>query len=149
MWKISQVFGLRTSGNPLNCQISHYWYAWGQLRSVTPDDLWKVNMQCQRSHVVICSRKSRIMSPFQSLVASPVAKNTISLIKSVGGYTSYDVIARWSDLTRSKNAKATQMMPHKLCKISARSAQRFGGHFRKKLIGVFISIPPPRCTGES
>ena len=51
---------------------------------------------------------------------------------SVGGCSSYDVIARWPDLTRSNFLpKVAQRMLHKLCKISAWSAQRFGNHIRK------------------
>ena len=41
------------------------------------------------------------MSPFQKIAASYVAENTISLKKSVGGCSSYDVIAPSPDLTRS------------------------------------------------
>ena len=75
----SNVFGVRISRNDKTCQISHYWYLWGQPMSVTSDDLWKVNMQCQRSHVVMCWPKSCIISPFLLVAASCVAENTISL----------------------------------------------------------------------
>ena len=57
MRKISHVFGLRTSRNPQNRQISHYRYVWGQSRSMTLDDLRKVQMQSQRSDVVMCWSK--------------------------------------------------------------------------------------------
>ena len=41
MWKIDSIFGLRTSRNSPNRQISHSRYAMGQPRSVTSDDLRK------------------------------------------------------------------------------------------------------------
>ena len=79
MQKNSHVFGLWTSGNPKNRQINHYWYAWGQSGSVTSDNLLKAIMRCQRSHYVMCGPKSCIMSSFQSMAASTVDENTISL----------------------------------------------------------------------
>ena len=36
-------------------------------------------------------------------------------------------------------------MPHKMCKVSARSAQPFGGHSRKELMGVHHPPPPVRA----
>ena len=39
--------------------------------------------------------------------------------------------------------KGAQRMPHKLCKISARSDQQFGGHFRKKAHGGCHPLSPP------
>ena len=103
MWKNSHVFGVRTSRNPQNCQISHYWYAWGQPGPVTSDDLWKVNIQLkfQRLHVDKCWPKSCIISPFLLMAASYMTGQHDFLEKPVGDCTSYDVIGRWPDLTRS------------------------------------------------
>ena len=49
----------------------------------------------------------------------------------VGGCSSCDVIAPWPDLTRSFLPKVAQWVPHNMCKISARSSQRFCRHSRK------------------
>ena len=57
MQTISYEFGLKTSGNPQTRQITHFWYVWGQPRSVTSDDHRKVIMRCQGSHVVIALKK--------------------------------------------------------------------------------------------
>ena len=53
------------------------------------------------SHTVMCWPKSCIISPFQPMAVSSVAENTISL-KSRSEVVPYDVIALWTDLTRSK-----------------------------------------------
>ena len=108
-----------------------------------------VHWQCQRSHVVMCWPKSRIMSPFLLMAAGCLnGRKHDVLQKPVGACTSYDVIARWLDLTRFFLPKVAQMMPHKLCKISARSAQPFGGHFRKTHGGC-ITPPPLRVRVKS
>ena len=62
------------------------------------------------------------------------------LEKSVGGCT-YDVIARWPDLTQSKSfcQKLRKMVPHKLYKISARSA-RGSAAIPEKLMGVPLPL---------
>ena len=140
MWKISHAPIRPQDLKKLqNRQINHYKCVCGQPRSVTSDDLWKLKMQCQRSDVVICWPKSCIISPFLSMAASYVADGFLQ--KSVGGCTSCDVISLCPDLTRSLILpKAAERMPHKLCKISARSAQRFGGNSRKTHGGV---SPPP------
>ena len=65
------------------------------------------------------------------------------LEKSVGGCSYYHVIPPWPDQTRSKfSSEVMQMMPNKLWKISARSAQQFDGHFRKTHGRVALSPPP-------
>ena len=66
------------------------------------------------------------------------------LQKSVGGCIFYDVIDRYADLTRSIlfSPEVAQRMPHKRCKVSARSVQRFVGHSRKTH-GDGASPPPP------
>ena len=69
MWKVSNVFGLRTSRNPQNHKSCQYRQTWGQPRSVTLDDLWMVMMQCEMSDVVMCWPKSCKLSPFQSMAA--------------------------------------------------------------------------------
>ena len=67
------------------------------------------------------------------------------LEKSVGGCTVHDVIALWPDLTHSNFApKVAQGMPHNLGDISARSAQQFGGNFRRTPRGC---INPPSGEG--
>ena len=43
-------------------------------------------------------------------------------------------------------AKVAQKIPHKLCKISTRSAQHFGDHFK---ITPGVCITPPPCMGVS
>ena len=123
--------------------------AWGQPRSVTSGDLWKFNMQCQRSHVVTRWPKSCIISPFLLMTTICVAENTISSknrSESVPVMTSYDHISlTWPD--QLIFPKVAQRMTHKLCKISARSAHWFGNHFRKKIMGRGWHQPTP-CTGK-
>ena len=47
-------------------------------------------------------------------------------------FTSYDVIAPWPDMTRSIFLpEVAQGLPHRLCKISARSAERLGSYREK------------------
>ena len=145
MPKISNVFGLRTLGNPKNHQISHYWYVWGQPRSVASDDLWKVIMQCQRSHVVMCWPKSCIMSPSSQWQQVPWLKTWFPWkvgrrMFSLWRHSS----VTWPDPVNFFWQKVAQRMLHKPCRISARSAQRFGGHFRK-LRG--LHPPPPPLAG--
>ena len=126
-------------------QISHYCYAWGQPKSVTSDDLWKVNIQCQRSYVVMRWPKSCIMSPFQPMAASPVAENTVSWKVGRRPYLLWrHSSVTWPDLANFIFPNVAQMVPHKLCKISARSALRFSGHFRKAHGGCIT--PPHLCT---
>ena len=60
-------------------QNSHYRNVWGQSRSLTSDDLWKVNMRCQWSDLVISWPKSCVISPFLSMGESYVAHKMISL----------------------------------------------------------------------
>ena len=70
------------------------------------------------------------------------------LEKWVGSRTSYDVIALRPDLTRSTFLpQIAQRIPHKLHKISAQSAQRFGGYLKKNISGGEGASPPTR-TGE-
>ena len=143
----SHVFGLRTSRNPQNRQIGHYRYVWGQSRSMTSDDLWKVKMQCQRSYVVLCLPKSCIISSFLLMAASYVAENTISLKKSVRGCTSYDVIAPWPGLTRL--ISFCQKL-HRGCPISYAKFQRdppSGSEVIPEKLMDGGCINPP-CTGE-
>ena len=149
MWKISPVLRLRTSRNPENHQISHWRYVWGQPRSVTSDDLWKVKMQCQRSDVVICWPKICIISPFQSMAVSSVTENTITVGRRLFLLWHHSSVA-WPDPVTFFSPKVAQRMPHKLCKISAQSAQRLGSHFRKKTHGVASTSPPSptSSTGE-
>ena len=126
------TYSVSGSQETLKPQINHYSYlCMGSASSVTPDDLWKVNMQCQRSDVVICWPKPFIISPLQSMAASSVAEKSGFLERSVRGCSSYDVIAPWSDSVNFSPPKVAQRIRHKLCKISAISSQRFGGHFRK------------------
>ena len=130
--KNSQLFGLRTSRNPQKHQISHYRYAWGEPKSLTSVDLWKVKMQCQKSDVVICCPKSCVISPFLSTAASYVAENTISLKnRSEAAPLVTSLLCDLSWPGQILLPKVAQRMPHQLCKLSARSAQWFGGDFRE------------------
>ena len=148
MWKLSHVFGLRTSRKTQNCRISHYKYVWGQPRSLTSDALWKVRMQCQRLDVFISWPKSCVMSPFLSMTALYVAENMISLTnrpKAITLMTPYDAIDLWADLTRP------QKKSQKLCKRFPMSYANFqcdppGGSTaiseKKNSWGVASTLPP-------
>ena len=84
-------------------------------------------MQCQRSDVVMFWPKLCIMSPFQSMVASFVAENTFPGKVGRRQYLLWrHSSVTWPDPVNFFLPKAARRMPHKLCKISARSAQRFG-----------------------
>ena len=69
--------------------------------------------------------------------------------KSVGGCTSYDVIAPWHDMTWQNFflPKDAQRLPHKLCQIWRRCAPPFFGHLRKTLGGGSHRPPPNRGEG--
>ena len=143
MWKIATYSDSGSQETTKNHQIRHQRYAWGQRRSVTPDGLLKVKRQCQRSDVFMFWPKPCIMSPFQSMVASPVDENTISLknrSEAVPPMTLQLGNLDWPGHILSRDA---HRMLHKLCKISAWSAQQLGGHFRIKPYGGGLTPPPP------
>ena len=132
MWKMSHVFGLRSSRNPRKRQIGTIgvYCVWGHPRSLISDDL-QVNMQCQRSYVFMCWPKSCIISPFLLMLAGHVVENTIFLKTSRRLYLLWrHSLVTWFDPVFFL-LKVAQMMSHKLCKISARSTPQLGGHFRK------------------
>ena len=141
MRKISHIFDLRSSRNPQNRQVGHHRYVWDQPRSVTSDGLWKVKIQWQRSDVVMFWPKSCIISPFPLIAASCVAENTIFMKKSVGGCTTYDVIALWPDLTRSISPPKLR----KWCPISSAKFQRNPPSGLAVAMGGCITPPPARA----
>ena len=117
MRKISQVFGLRTSRNPQNRQISHYRYAWGQSRLVILDDLWKVKGQMWS-----CADLNHVNISITVNGSKLVAENTTSLKnRSEAVPTSYDVRASWADLTWSKKCQNLR----KGCPMSYAKFQRY------------------------
>ena len=66
--RYSKLAYVKNSPPPIPPKNSHYRHEWGQSRSVTSDDLPKVNIQCEASDVIIFSYKWRKMFPFQSIV---------------------------------------------------------------------------------
>ena len=80
------------------------------------------------------------------MAAGYVVENTTSVKKKTVGGCKYH-LWRHSSVTWPDpiNFKVAQRMPHMLCKISARSAQRFGGHFRKLTVGC---ISPSSLHGR-
>ena len=78
---------------------------------MTSNDLGKVKMQCHKPDMIMFWPKSRIMFPFQSVAASYVAENAISV--KIGRKLFDDVIAPWPVLNLSIfSPKVAQMMPH-------------------------------------
>ena len=147
MWKVSNVFGLRTSRNPQNHKSCQYRQTWGQPRSVTLDDLWMVMMQCQMSDVVMCWPKSCKLSPFQSMAAFTWLKTRFPRKIS----RRLLLLWRHSSVTWPDPIiflrKVEQRMPHQLCIFSAWSAKQRGGHLRETHKG-FKHTPTPPHTGE-
>ena len=79
----------------------------------------------------MCWPKSCTISPFLLTAASYVAENTVSLKIGRKLYLLWrHSYVTWPDQDFFLS-KVVQRMPHKLCKISARSAQRLGSHSRK------------------
>ena len=143
--KISDVFGLRTQETPKTAKLATK-YLWGQPRSLTSDDLWKVKMQCQRSDMVISWPKSCVTSPFLSMAASYVAENIISLknrSETVPLMTSY-----LCGLTWPGQKKLSQKL-RKRCPMSYANFQHDppsgSATISEKLLGSRIN---PSCTGE-
>ena len=93
----------------------------------------------------MCRPKSHIMSPFLLMAAGYMTENT-TLFKT--GQRLY-LLWRHSSVTWPDPVtfllKDAQMIPHNLCKISAWSAQPFGGHSRKTHGGLHHPPPPMRA----
>ena len=93
---------------------------------------------------VVIWTKSLIMSPFQWHRIAWLNENHFSE-KSDGGFSFYNVLAFWPDLTQPfVLQKVAQRMRHKLFNITARSAPGVQRPFQKKLMGRCITL----STGE-
>ena len=150
IWLISHVFVPRTSRRPQNRQISHFRYVLGKSRSVTSDYLWKVTMQCQRSDVVICLPKSSISLPFH-----PCPWQQVTWLKTRSPWKNGRRLyllwrhssVTWPDPVKPFLPKISQRKSHKLCKMSAWSAQCGGSVAvwtkKKTHAGSHHPHPPP------
>ena len=110
----------------------HDWYIWDQPRSVTSDDL-RMSSCNVRGHISSCTDLNHAYCPHSGQWQQVPWLKTRFQWKVCRRLFLLWRQAPWPDLTLSIFflPKVALRMPHKLCKISARSAQRLSGHFRK------------------
>ena len=84
------------------------------------------------------------------MAPSQVARKHDFVAKVAGGYSSYDVIAPWPDLTRSNFflPKIAQGLPHKVAQNPAALRAAVFLLSAKNLRGGGGVAPTPPCTGE-
>ena len=113
------------------------------VRSTEVADLrWPCGVErwCAQLTRIMCGPKQHQKFVFVPLTSRIFAIKHGFVGKSAWGCSSYDVIAPWPHLTRSKNMKSAQRMPHWLFQISLRSTERLRRYCEKKTHGCGTNL---------